>query len=140
VLGAPCVPRLIARLRPGQLLSGLGLLATVGCAATALPLGGFWMAGWFAAIGFAIPTVQVLIDVLILQQVPDRRRGRVLSAVMSFLGLGLPLGAAFGGSMLQVLSPAAVLLAIAGALACVTLYALAQRDLRRAEWPAGTAN
>jgi MFS family permease len=139
ILGAPFIPRLHALLRPGRLLSGLGVLVTIGCAAVALPLGGFWMAGWLAAIGFVIPAAQVLIDVLILQQVPDHQRGRVLSAVMTFMGLGMPLGAAFGGSLLQVLSPAVVLLGIAGALACVTLYAVAQRDLRHAQWPAAMA-
>lgn len=140
VLGAPLIPRLHARLRPGQVLSGLGLLMTVATAAVALPLGAFWMAGWLAAVGFVIPAAQVLIDVLILQQVPDHRRGRVLSAVMTFLALGLPLGSAFGGALLQLLSPAAVLLATAAALGCVTLFAVAQRDLRRAEWPAGSAD
>ena len=138
ILGAPFIPRLHARLRPGQVLSCLGLLLTVATAAVAVPLGGFWMAGWLAAVGFVVPAAQVLVDVLILQQVPDHRRGRVLSAVMTFLGLGLPLGAAFGGSMLQVLSPATVLLGTAAALACVTCFALAQRDLRRAEWPAAS--
>jgi predicted MFS family arabinose efflux permease len=140
ILGAPLIPRLHARLRPGQVLSGLGVLMTVATAAVALPLGGFWMAGWLAAVGFVIPAAQVLVDVLILQQVPDHRRGRVLSAVMTFLALGLPLGSAFGGALLQLLSPAAVLLATAAALGCVTLFAVAQRDLRRAEWPAGSAN
>jgi len=139
VLGAPFIPKLHARLRPGQLLSGFGVLVAAGCAAMALPLGGFWMAGWMGAIGFVIPAAQVLIDVLILQQVPDHQRGRVLSAVMTFMGLGMPLGAAFGGSLLQVLSPATVLLGTAGALACVTCYALAQRSLRRSQWPAAHA-
>lgn len=136
ILGAPLIPWLHARLRPGRLLNCLGLLCTVSTAAVALPLGGFWMAGWLAAVGFVLPAAQVLVDVLVLQQVPDHQRGRVLSAVMTFLGLGLPLGAAFGGAMLQVLSPATVLLGTAGALACVTLYAVAQRNLRGAEWPA----
>jgi MFS family permease len=140
ILGAPFIPRLHALLRPGRLLSLLGVLVTVGCAAVALPLGGFWMAGWLAAIGFVIPAVQVLVDVLILQQVPDAQRGRVLGAVLTFVGIGLPLGAAFGGGLLQLLSPATVLLGTAGALACVTLYAVAQRDLRRAEWPTPAAS
>jgi MFS family permease len=140
ILGAPFIPRLHALLRPGRLLSVLGVLVTAGCAAVALPLGGFWMAGWLAAIGFVMPAVQVLVDVLILRQVPDARRGRVMGAVLTFIGVGLPLGAAFGGGLLQILSPATVLLGTAGALACVTLYAVAQRDLRRAEWPAPTAS
>jgi predicted MFS family arabinose efflux permease len=139
VLGAPFIPRLHARLRPGRLLSCFGVLVTTACAAMAMPFGGFWMAGWMAAIGFAVPAAQVMVDVLILQQVPDQQRGRVLSAVMTFMGLGMPLGAAFGGVLLQALSPAVVLLGSAGALACVTCHALAQRTLRRAQWPAASA-
>jgi hypothetical protein len=136
ILGAPFIPKLHAMMRPGTLLNGLGLLVTVGCAAVALPLGGFWMAGWLGAIGFVVPAAQVLIDLLILQQVPDHQRGRVLSAMMTFMGLGIPIGSALGGSLLQVLSPTTVFLGMAGALACVTLYSVSQRDLRRAEWPA----
>lgn len=136
ILGAPLVPKLFKLLRPGQLLIAFGSLITLSCTMVALvPLGGFWMAGWWAAFGFAVPAAQVLVDVLILQQVPDHQRGRVLSAVMTFLGLGLPIGAAFGGSLLQVTSPATVLYGTSIAMAGVALFAASQRALRTAQWP-----
>ncbi|HEY3870796.1 MAG TPA: MFS transporter [Actinocrinis sp.] len=139
ILGAPFIPRLHALLRPGHLLVCFGLIATVSLAAIALPFGGFWMAGWIVATGFVIPAAQVLVDVLVLQQVPDEQRGRVLSAVMAIVGLGMPLGAAFGGSLLQALSPATVLVGAAAAMACITLFALSQRALRTSRWPAPAA-
>jgi MFS family permease len=136
ILGAPCVPRLHALLRPGQLLIGLGLMITLACLMIAIfPLGGFWMAGWLAAIGFAIPAAEVLIDVLVLRQVPDYQRGRVLSAVMTLIGLGMPIGAALGGSLLQVLSPTTVLIGVAAANAGVTVLAISQRAFRTSQWP-----
>jgi MFS family permease len=136
ILGAPCIPRLHALLRPGHLLIALAsLIALSALSIAVVPLGGFWMAGWLAAIGFVIPAAAVLIDVLILRQVPDHQRGRVLSATMAFMALGSPLGAVFGGSLLQVYSPATVLLGAAAANALIVLFVLSQRALRSAEWP-----
>jgi len=136
VLGAPCIPKLNTLLRPGRVLVGFGLIVTLSFLMIGLfPLGGLWMAGWLAAIGFTIPAAEVLVDVLILQQVPDHQRGRVLSAVMTLAGVGLPIGAALGGSLLQVASPATVLLGAAAAFAAVTAFAFSQRALRTAEWP-----
>lgn len=136
VLGAPCIPRLYKLLQPGQLLVVFGGLISLSLLMTGLfPLGGFWMAGWLAAIGFAVPAAQVLVEVLILQQVPDHQRGRVLSAVMTFMGLGMPIGAAIGGSVLQIASPTTVLCCAAVAMAGVATFAASQRNLRAARWP-----
>jgi MFS family permease len=136
VLGAPCVPKLHSLLQPGQLLIGLGLLITVACAMIGLfALGGFWMAAWLAAIGFAVPAAEVLIDILVLRQVPDQQRGRVLSAVMTFAGLGLPIGAALGGSLLQVVSAKTFLIGAAVATAGVLAFTISQRALRISQWP-----
>jgi len=136
VIGAPCIPKLYKLFRPGQLLVVFGALVSISLLMTGLfQLGGFWMAGWLAAIGFAIPAAQVLVDVLILQQVPDHQRGRVLSAVMTLMGLGMPIGAAFGGSVLQIASPSTVLYGAAVAMAGVAAFAASQRNLRAAQWP-----
>jgi MFS family permease len=139
LLGAPLIPKLHARLRPGRLLTAFGAVVSLACFAMALPSNGLLLAAGMAAIGFAIPAAVVLVDVLILQQVPDHQRGRVLGAVNTLVALGLPLGSAFGGSLLQLFSPATVCLGIACGLCCVTLYAAAQRDLRRANWPTDSA-
>lgn len=136
IIGAPCIPKLYKILQPGQLLVSFGILISVALLMTGLfKFGGFWMAGWLAAIGFALPAAQVLIDVLILRQVPDHQRGRVLSAVMTFMGLGMPIGAALGGSVLQIASSSTVLCGAAIAMAGVAAFAASQRSLRTAQWP-----
>ena len=136
IIGAPCIPKLYKLLRPGQLLIAFGALISLSLLMTGLfQLGGFWMAGWLAAVGFAIPAAQVLVDVLILRQVPDHQRGRVLTALMTFMGLGMPIGAAFGGSVLQIASPSTVLFGAAVAMAGIAAFAASQRALRVAEWP-----
>jgi len=136
IIGAPCIPKLYKLLRPGQLLIAFGALISLSLLMTGLfQLGGFWMAGWLAAVGFAIPAAQVLVDVLILRQVPDHQRGRVLTALMTFMGLGMPIGAAFGGSVLQIASPSTVLYGAAVAMAGIAAFAASQRALRVAQWP-----
>jgi MFS family permease len=135
ILGAPLVPRLHALLRPGQVLVAFGLAAGTFVALLAAPFGGYWMAACMLSVGLLLPAVEILVNVLILQQVPDQQRGRVLSAVMTLTGLGMPLGAAFGGTLLQLLSPTTVLLGAGVLLGCVTLVALSQPDLRAAQWP-----
>ena len=140
IIGAPCIPKLYKLLRPGQLLVLFGALISFSLLMTALfPFGGIWMAVWLAAVGFAVPAAQVLVDVLILRQVPDYQRGRVLTAVMTFMGLGMPIGAAFGGSILQIASPSTVLYGAALAMAGVAVFAASQRALRVAQWPAASA-
>ena len=140
IIGAPLVPRVHALLRPGLVLVAFGLAATLVLGLIAVPLGGFWIAGCMLSVGLLLPAVEILVNVLILQQVPDRQRGRVLSAVLTISGLGMPLGAAFGGTLLQLLSATTVLIGAAALLGCVTLAALAQRDLRAAQWPAAEAH
>ncbi|WP_034262933.1 MFS transporter [Actinospica robiniae] len=140
ILGAPLVPRVHALLRPGNVLAAFGAGAAAVIALLAAPFGGFWMAGCMLSIGLLLPAVEILVNVLILQQVPDHQRGRVMSATMTFMGLGTPLGAAFGGTVLQVLSPATVLIGAAALLGCVTLIAVSQPDLRAAQWPAGSSS
>lgn len=135
IIGAPLVPRVHALLRPGKVLAVFGLGTGTVIALLAAPFGGFWMAACMLSIGLFLPAVEILVNVLILQQVPDHQRGRVMSAVMAFMGLGAPLGAAFGGTLLQVLSPTTVLLGAGVLLGCVTLIAISQRDLRAAQWP-----
>jgi hypothetical protein len=52
----------------------------------------------------------------------------------------MPLGAAFGGSLLQAFSSVTVLEGAAVAMGCVTLFAVCQRSLRTSRWPAPTAD
>jgi len=135
IFGAPLVPVVHRRMGPGwMLINFVGLLTAV-LALLVLPFGGFWMAGCFIVIGMAMPALQVLMQVLILQQVPDNQRGRVMSAAMMMMSLGMPLGSGLGGLLLQVFSPGTAILAMAAATGTATLFALFQRSLRTAVWP-----
>ncbi|MBR7839441.1 MFS transporter [Actinospica durhamensis] len=140
IIGAPLVPRVHALLRPGQVLAVFGLATAAVMGLLAVPFGGFWMAGCIFSVGLLMPAVQILVNVLILQQVPDHQRGRVLSGVMTITGLGMPLGAALGGTLLQLLSATTVLIGAAAVVGCTTLGALLQRDLRAAQWPTSDAD
>jgi predicted MFS family arabinose efflux permease len=135
ILGAPLIPMLHRRVRPGWLLIGFVALVTAVLPLLAIPLGGFWMAGCVAVIGMAMPALQVLLQVLIFQQVPDSQRGRVVSAAMMLMSLGMPLGAALGGLLLQLFTPADAILCFAAVTGISTLFAVLQRPLRSAVWP-----
>jgi len=135
VLGGPLIPLLHRLVRPGWLLIGFVSLFTCVLPLLAIPLGGFWMAGCIAVVGMALPALDVLIQVLIFQQVPDNQRGRVVSAAMMLMSLGMPLGSALGGLLLQVFTPTTALLAFAVVTGASALYALSQRSLRSAAWP-----
>ena len=135
ILGAPLIPRLHRLLRPGWLLIDFVGLVSLTVGLLAVPLGGFWMAGLIAVVGLAMPALQVLIQVLILQQVPDGQRGRVMSAAMMLMGLGMPLGSALGGLLLQVFGPTGAILIFTAMTGAGTLLAVCQRSLRSAVWP-----
>ena len=77
----------------------------------------------------------MLLDILIFRQVPDEMRGRTIASVMALLGLGVPLGSGLGGLLLQYLGGTGALLALAGVLACGTVWAAGRRGLRTAQWP-----
>ena len=135
ILGAPLIPRLHRLLRPGWLLIDFVGLVSLTVGLLAVPLGGFWMAGLIAVVGLAMPALQVLVQVLILQQVPDGQRGRVMSAAVMLMSLGMPLGSALGGLLLQVFGPTGAILFLAAVTGVSTLLAVSQRSLRRAAWP-----
>jgi predicted MFS family arabinose efflux permease len=133
--GAGLVRFLHARFRPGTLL-----ICIVAAEAPLLALIGLVHGPW--AIGavlilamLGIPALSVLLDVLIFRQVPDQQRGRTITATMTVLGLGIPLGAGAVGLLLQALGGAGAMTALASVLALAAAWAAGQRDLRKAQWP-----
>src|ERR1019366_10547826 len=82
-----------------------------------------------------IPAIRVLFDVLILRQASESERGRVVGAVTTLLALGMPLGFAAAGLLLQFLSARAAMLILAGALAAGILYCGTKRPLWRGRGP-----
>jgi MFS family permease len=132
--GAPLV-RPLHRLRPGVLLITVGLLEAPLVALLAVPYGPIWMAGLLFVAMLGIPALRVLIDVLILRQAPEAERGRMVGALMTLMGIGIPAGMAVGGLLLQYLSAQTTVLILAGAMAAGVLYCSAKPALWHARWP-----
>ncbi|MEY2241919.1 MFS transporter [Streptomyces sp. BF23-18] len=82
-----------------------------------------------------VPALRVLADVLIFRQVPDERRGRTITAVMTLFGMGVPAGTAISGLLLQYFSTLTAMLALAAVLALAALYSLTGPAIRQARWP-----
>jgi len=82
-----------------------------------------------------VPSVRVLLDVLIFRQTPAAERGRVVAAVLMLMSLGMPIGSAAAGLLLQLLPAPAVILSLAAALAVGISSCACQRGLWRASWP-----
>jgi hypothetical protein len=132
--GAPLVP-LLHRLRPGVLLLGLCLLLIPVLALLAVPAGPWWAAGLLFASMIGVPSMRVLVDVLVFRQAPADQRGRVIAAVMTLIGLGIPAGVAATGLLLQFLPAGVAMLILAGGLAAGVLACATRRVLWQARWP-----
>ena len=121
--------------QPGRLL----IAGCAGFAASVLGLsvvdGPFAAGALLCASGMPVPALVVMIDILILRQVPDEQRGRTNAALQFFLGLGMPVGLLIAGTALQYLSARTTLLGIGLALTAALAYAASQRALRTARWP-----
>jgi MFS family permease len=133
--GAPLV-KLLHRLPPGVLLlaaCGMEVLAEL---LLAVPFGPWWAAGVLFTGLLGVPALRVLVDILVIRQAPPERRGRVVAAVMTLIALGMPVGLASCGLLLQYLPAQTAMLALAAAMAVVTAYGLSCPELRHARWPA----
>jgi MFS family permease len=132
--GAPLVP-LLHRIRPGVLLLGVCLFACPILALLAVPAGPWWAAGLLFASVLGVPSLRVLLDVLVFRQAPPEQRGRVIAAVLTLIGLGMPAGLAVSGLLLQFLPAGAAMLILAGGLAAGVLACATRRVLWQARWP-----
>jgi hypothetical protein len=101
----------------------------------AVPAGPWWAAGVLFVAMLGVPSIRVLLDVLVFRQVPTGQRGRVIGALMTLMGLGMPIGLAGAGLLLQYLSAPAVMLVLAGVLAAGVLGCATMRPLWQARWP-----
>jgi len=133
--GAPLVP-ILHRLRPGVLLLTVCLLDVLILALLAVPLGPWWVAGLLFVVMLGVPAIRVLVDILVIRQAPPEQRGRVVAALMTLIGLGIPAGVAGCGLLLQYLPAQAAMLTLAGAEAVAVAYCSTKRELRGARWPA----
>jgi MFS family permease len=132
--GAPLVAPL-HRIRPGVLLLLVCVLQVPVFLLIAVVSGPWWMAGLLFAASLGFPAIRVLIDVLILRQAEPAQRGRVVGAFTTLIGLGMPVGSAAAGLLLQFLPARIALLALAAALAVGIACCGTRRQLWQARWP-----
>jgi predicted MFS family arabinose efflux permease len=136
--GAPLV-KFLHRLAPGVLLLAACGMEVVVLLLLAVPFGPWWAAGVMFTGLLALPALRVLADVLVIRRAPPERRGRVVAAAMTLIALGMPVGIAGCGLLLEYLPAQTAMLILAGAMAVVTAYGLWCHELRHARWPAAHA-
>jgi MFS family permease len=134
LIGAPLV-KLLHRLPPGVLLLTVCATEVPVLMLLAVPLGPWWTAGVLFTGMLGVPALRVLCDLLVIRQAPPQRRGRVVAAVMTLIALGMPVGIAGCGLLLQYLPAQAAMLTLAAAMAVATAYGLSRPELRHARWP-----
>jgi MFS family permease len=133
--GAPLV-RILHRLRPGVLMLGMCLLDVLILALLALPFGPWWVAGLLFIVMLGVPAIRVMADILVIRQAPPEQRGRVVAALMTLIGLGIPAGLAGCGLLLQYVPAQAAMLTLAAVEAAGVAYCSTKPQLRQARWPA----
>jgi predicted MFS family arabinose efflux permease len=133
--GAPLV-KFLHRLPPGVLLLAVCGMEVPVLLLLAVPFGPWWAAGVLFTGLLGVPALRVLADILVIRQAPPERRGRVVAAVMTLIALGMPVGIAGCGLLLQYLPAQTAMLTLAAAMAVVTAYGLSSPALRHARWPA----
>jgi len=132
--GAPLV-KFLHRLPPGVLLLAVCGMEVPILLLLAVPFGPWWAAGVLFTGLLGVPALRVPADILILRQATPERRGRVVAAVMTLIALGMPVGIAGCGLLLQYLPAQIAMLTLAAAMAVVTAFGLSCRELRHARWP-----
>jgi MFS family permease len=132
--GAPLV-KVLHRLPPGVLLLSVCTLWVPLFALIAVPLGPWWVAFLLFAAMLCVPALRVAIDILVIRRAPAQVRGRVVAALMMLISLGVPVGIAGCGLLLQYLRAQAAMLALAAILLAAVGYCSARRDLWQARWP-----
>ncbi len=136
--GAPLVSTL-HQLRPGVLLLTVCMLDVVILALLAVPFGPWWVAGLLFTVMLGVPAIRVLVDILVIRQAPPEQRGRVVAALMTLIGLGMPAGVAACGVLLEYLPAQAAMLTLAAVEAVAVAYCSTRRELWQARWPGETA-
>ena len=101
----------------------------------AVPLGPWWVAALLFVALLGIPSIQVAMDILVIRQAPAEQRGRVVAAFMTLIALGIPVGLAGCGLLLQYVPAQAAMLALAAILAAGVAYSATKRELWHAPWP-----
>ncbi|MEU9130151.1 MFS transporter [Kitasatospora sp. NPDC048540] len=136
LLGALLVRRLHSLMGPGRLLLSVAWVSVPLFLVPAVLGGPVAVFGTLAVMMLGVPSLRVMVDVLIFQQVPDELRGRVIAATMTAFMLGIPAGTLGAGVLLDHLAPGTTLCLFAALLAAALVAPTCSRALRGARWPA----
>ncbi|HEU5392690.1 MAG TPA: MFS transporter [Streptosporangiaceae bacterium] len=134
IVGIPLI-KVLHRIRPGVLMISIALLLIPIFALLSVPLGPWWAAGLLFVALLSLPAVQVAVEVLGIKQTPEEQRGRVAAAFMTLIALGVPVGLAGCGLLLQYLPAQVAMLTLAAILAAGVGYCAARPGLWQARWP-----
>jgi len=134
IIGIPLI-KLLHRLRPGILMLGATTLMIPILAVLSLPVGPWGAAGLLFIALLCLPALQVAVEYMGIRQTPEEQRGRVTAAFMTLIALGVPVGLAGTGLLLQYLPAQAAMLTLAAILAVGVGYCSTKRELWRARWP-----
>lgn len=134
IIGIPII-KVLHRLPPGVLMLSTTTLMIPIFALLSLPVGPWGAAGLLFVALLCLPAVQVAVEVLGIKQTPEEQRGRVAAAFMTLIALGVPVGLAGSGLLLQYLPAQAAMLTLAAVLAVGVGYCSTKRELWRARWP-----
>lgn len=136
IVGVLFVSRLHRLMGPGKLLIAASWLYVPPL--LVLPLSSSPVLVFFvlAVMLLSDPSLDVMTDVLIFQQVPDELRGRVMAATFMLFTLGMPAGTLGSGLLLDFLSPGAMFTLLAAVLAVALVPLTLNRTLWESGWPA----
>jgi MFS family permease len=134
-LAGATLVRPLHRIPPGILLLSACLLDIPLMALLAVPYGPWWLASLLFTSALIIPSLRVLIDVLVFRQVPDELRGRTVAALTTAIAVGMPVGLAGTGLLLQWLPARTAVLVLAALEAIGVLFCALRKELWRARWP-----
>jgi Transmembrane secretion effector len=134
-LAGTTLVRPLQRVRPGALLIAICILLAAVLALLALPFGPWWVASLLFVSTAGTPAIRVLLDVLVFRRAPAAERGRVIAALLTLMGLGVPAGSAVAGLLLQLMPAPAAVLSLAAALAAGVVVCSGQPALWQARWP-----
>ncbi|WP_078910061.1 MFS transporter [Streptomyces sp. NRRL S-87] len=135
LLGSLLVKRLHGWMAPGRLLLLVSAVAALCVTLLAAPFAWWWVFGVLVVATLTTPALRVLIDIMILRQVPEDRRGRTIVATMTVLQCGPAAGTLGAGLLLQFAGTTGAILALGGLQAVVTLVGVADRGVAAARWP-----
>lgn len=131
VLGSLAAPWLSRRLSPRASIAGVFWILTALMPVATVIGNGYLMGALFLAMALLPPTANTTIISEQLLLTPDSKRGRLSSVIGLLTGVAGAVGPMLGGVVTQLFSDRTAILACAGGIAVVTVFATVSPSLRQ---------